>query len=70
MVTSDILKKTDGSTPAAVHYVSIDEMLTFVGGYGPYQWILNAIFALFHLPQTFPNLIMYSAALSPTMEMC
>ena len=68
MVTNDILKKTYGSTAAAIQYVSIDEMLTFVGGYGPYQWMLNAIFALFQLPQTFPNLIMYFAALSPTWK--
>ena len=46
-------------------YVSIDEMLNYTGAYGPYQWILNAIFSFIMMPQTFQTLIMYFAAISP-----
>ena len=52
----------------STRYVSIDEMLTYVGGYGPYQWMLDAIFSIIQLPQTFQILIMYFAALSPTWQ--
>ena len=49
-------------------YVSVDEMLTYVGAYGPYQWILDAIFSVIMVPQTFQILIMYFAALSPAWK--
>ena len=48
--------------------VSIDEMLSIIGPFNRFQWILDAMFCIMIFPQTLQVLIMYFAALSPTWK--
>lgn len=45
--------------------VSLDEMIEVVGPFNKFQWILDAMFCMMLVPQTFQALIMYFGALDP-----
>ena len=51
--------------PLSDHYVSIDEMLGYVGEFGRFQWMIQSLLCIMQFPPTFPPLIMYFAALTP-----
>ena len=51
--------------PLGDHYVSIDEMLTYAGEFGRFQWTIQLLLCIMQFPPTFPSLIMYFAALTP-----
>ncbi|XP_057314092.1 solute carrier family 22 member 3-like [Hydractinia symbiolongicarpus] len=45
--------------------VTVDQMLTHVGEFKRYQWLLDAIYCIMLIPATYQVLIMYFAALNP-----
>ncbi|XP_057304312.1 uncharacterized protein LOC130641507 [Hydractinia symbiolongicarpus] len=53
---------------ATINYISIDEMLTHVGEFGLFQWLLDAMFCVMVFPQSYQVLIMYFAALNPDWQ--
>ena len=48
-----------------VQYLSVDDILPFVGEFGRFQKIVEAILCVVMIPTTFQTLIMYFAALKP-----
>ena len=46
--------------------VNIDEMISIVGEFGRFQWMLEVVLCIMIFPQTYQVLIMYFAALTPT----
>lgn len=49
-------------------WVSVDTMLSIVGEFGPFQWLLDGLFCFLIVPRTFQILIMYFAAMNPTWK--
>ena len=49
-------------------YLNVDEMLKYVGEFGPYQWLLEGICFLVIFVQAFQQLIMCFAALNPSWK--
>lgn len=52
--------------PLGEHHVSIDEMLKYAGEFGRFQWAIQLLLCIMQFPPTFPSLIMYFAALTPS----
>ena len=46
--------------------VNIDEMISIVGEFGRFQWMLEVMLCIMIFPQNYQVLIMYFAALTPT----
>ena len=49
-------------------HLTVDEILPYIGEFGRFQWLLEAVFCIMIIPQTFQSLMMYFAALTPTWK--
>ena len=49
-------------------HLSIDDLLKYVGEFGPFQWFINAIFFLMAMVKAIQVTIMYFAAMTPSWK--
>ena len=62
MSTQELKEKDSLQSSASLN---VDGFLRMVGGFGRFQWILDAIFCIILIPAAFQSLIMYFGALNP-----